>query len=276
MTLTLFNHESVSVSESRNRSSQYQHTYGGTVDGHGIRVRNVRTPFHLLFDLDLRDPAIDVRIPGISRLPLLYGFNYSGTTTDQQYFVRPDKTIDVFGIDSSSPDFGVEIPASFPETPISFENTKYDPKNAEDALSQLQVFGLNHLPASELERAISIAYDKWPGLDVYEDWSVYRDLTKKEYLELWGSPPFAQPGGVSRRCQNPLCGSITYQFARWIPVPFRGLAKHLLQRRALPALGHTYQEDSLRVFAMLNSAELVLIFSYCHLCHSIHVTNQAS
>ena len=177
MTLTLFNHETLSIREFRSTASPFGHTYGGTTAAHGFRVKNVKGAFHLLFDLDLNDPAIDVRIPGVSRLPLLYGLHFAGTTTDQQYIVHPDRRVEVFGLKGQSPDHDLEVPDAFPESPISLEKTAFDPAKADDALSYLQVFGLDHLSESELEKAIAKAYNKWPGLDVDENWSIYKDST---------------------------------------------------------------------------------------------------
>lgn len=248
MKFALFNHHSRGVYEGREKASPFEHTYGGTVDSHGIRIKNTRAPLHLLFELDLSDPAIDVRIPGVTRLPLLYGLHFTGEITDQRYIVHPDRSVEFFKLEGYSPDFGLEFPDAFPESPVSLERASFNPHKAEDALSCLQVFGLKHLSESELERAITIAYDNWPGLDVIEDWIVYKDLTKQEYLEFWGSPPFRQPGGISRSCDNPKCSSIT----------------------------HVSQQDSVRVIAMCKIRGILVIFSQCHLCQNIHVTNQTS
>ncbi len=84
----------------------------------------------------------------------------------------------------------------------------------------LQVFGLDNLSESELDRALEIAYDDWPGLDVIEDWVVYKDSTKREYLEFWGSPPFWQPGGLSDRCNIRICPSVNTSATGGFRFPF--------------------------------------------------------
>lgn len=263
--------------EGREYASSFGHTFGGTVESHGIRVKNTKAPIQLLFDLDLSDPAIDVKIPGVNRLPLLYGLHYAGQVTDQRYIVHPDRSVEFFGLKRYSPDYVLECPDAFPETSLSLERAGFDSQKAEDALSCLQVFGLRHLPALELERAITLAYDKyWPELSERKNQFEHKDLTKQEYLESEAISPFWQH--VNRFCDNPRCSSITYKVTGWIPFKVRGFMRKILCRGDWPIARDISRQESLREIGMweFEHQELLVIFSHCPLCNTIHVTNQTS
>ncbi len=276
MLLTLFNHSKRIVRDSKLAEGAFAHTQGGTLSSHGISIPELRTPFHLLYDLDLQDPAIDISIPNLDALPLLYGLHYMGTTSDQMYKVGPNRVITVLGHRELTADFDYDVPDSFPELRISFEIRQLDLSRAEDALSMLQVFGLDNLSESELDRALEIAYDDWPGLDVIEDWVVYKDSTKREYLEFWGSPPFWQPGGLSDRCNNPNCPSVKYECYGWIPFPVRGRMRTLLRRENWRFAPDVTQTSTLRIIASCEWDGILVVFRLCDACHYIHVTNQAT
>ena len=138
---------------------------------------------------------------------------------------------------------GADYAYFFDRAPAAIElvNRNLDLTKAEDALSMLQTFGLDDLDASELERALEIAYSGNFALDVDEDWDLYKDSTKQEYLEFWGAPPFWQPGGFGSYCMNPDCSG-----------------------------------ESLRVIGYCShGVSLLIVFQYCDKCHWIFTTNQA-
>lgn len=56
----------------------FDHWFGGPPVHTGVRFRNSATPLHLVYSLDLRDPAVGVTWPLAPRLPLYYGFRFDG------------------------------------------------------------------------------------------------------------------------------------------------------------------------------------------------------
>ena len=239
MNLEFFNYRDRCVLDSFPGGGRFHHSAGGTAQDTWLRNSGLVVPFDLLFTLDLADPAIDIQIPGVTRLPLLYGMNYLDEP-EQSYQVINDNTVQVRDARrlkyNRVEDYGVDRTPR----PIELIDRKLDLAKAEDALSMLQTFGLNELDEGELARAIEIAYSGDYPLDVVEDWIVYRDSTKREYLEFWGSPPFRQPGGFGSQCEGPNCSS-----------------------------------NSVRVIACCPFDALLVIFRYCEVCHCIFTTNQA-
>lgn len=60
----------------KNRPSPYQHSFGGEPRHKGIVPDDCVHPIHLLYTLDLSDPALELQIAGIRWLPLFYSFQY--------------------------------------------------------------------------------------------------------------------------------------------------------------------------------------------------------
>lgn len=238
MKLTYFNHTKRRAYRSEPVSTPGPHTTGGSAS---TLVRNsLSVPFDLLFSLDLSDPAVDLDIPLDDQgLPLVYGLDYVGHHGDQRYSINSDGTVDVAEADEFQPD-GEHVPTNAEPQAMQLVDCQFDLSKAEDALSMLQVFGLSDLSEQELERALEIAYSSRYPLEVYEDWQVYKDSTKREYLEFWGSKPFWQPGGVSAFCSNNTCNG-----------------------------------QNACVFAACDTGRLLVIFRYCPDCQSILTQNQA-
>lgn len=75
-------------------SSRYSHAFGGPLQAPLPRYAAV--PFHLLYDLDLRDPALDfLEMEGIDRLPFIFPLRYNGA--DVAYRVKPGGKVEFFG-----------------------------------------------------------------------------------------------------------------------------------------------------------------------------------
>ncbi|MEO1529538.1 MAG: hypothetical protein AAFX06_29290 [Planctomycetota bacterium] len=244
MYLTLYNHSERGALEPRDVQGEYQHTRGGSAMESWLRNESLPLPFDLLFTLDLADPSVDLQIPGIKRLPLLYGMNYVEYSGDQSYRVTAEGTATILGSKNLTPNQGEPLIEAVAEAPVDFVDVGLDLSKAEDALKMLQVFGLGDLDESELQRALDIAYGDDYNLDVLEDWIVYRESTKQEYLEFWGSQPFWQPGGASDTCDTPDCPSGTH-------------------------------DSSVRVIAQCQVESLLVIFRYCNVCHTVFTLNQA-
>ncbi|MFN7894240.1 MAG: hypothetical protein ACK5OC_28390 [Pirellula sp.] len=239
MELTFFNHKKRRAYRSAPASGPARHLIGGSGEAVLYQSR-LSVSFDLLVSLDLTDPALDLEIsPNVGRLPLVYGIAYVGNHGAQRYNVLSDGTVKIADENALAPD-GEHVPSNKEERGIELVDCKFDLSRAEDALSMLQVFGLDDLSEREIERALKIAYSGRYALDVYEDWIVYKDLTKKQYLEFWGAPPFWQPGGISTSCSNEICDG-----------------------------------QNVRVFATCDIGSLLVIYRHCPDCQSILVSNQA-
>jgi hypothetical protein len=238
MDLEVFNYRDRCVLDGVLGSGRFQHSAGGTAQDTWLRNSDLEAPFDLLFTLDLSDPSIDIKIPGVTRLPLLYGMNYLADA-DQSYHVINDDTVQVRDARPLKPNRDGDYGVDGTQRPIELVDRNLDLAKAEDALSMLQTFGLNDLDDAELARAIEIAYSGNYALEVIEDWIVYKDSTRREYLEFWGSPPFWQPSGFSSKCERSHCSG-----------------------------------SSVRVIACCPFGELLVIFRYCEVCHWIFTTNQ--
>ncbi len=217
MPLSLFDHRKLRhYRELHAVSGPFDHWFGGRISDFGIRFVNVDdVPLHLLYSLDLVDPSVPVEIPGVTRLPLLYGFRCMSVDTTFIYRALNDTEVELidptlFSDDADIPYAG--YPRHFPASPISFCRERYDPTVAEDALALQGIFGLDGLSGSEMARAIQIAFSekRYDG-SVYEyahverpKASEYANWTDEQVLRHFGCAPFIQDA-PSGSCANPDC-----------------------------------------------------------------------
>lgn len=290
MPLSLFDHRTLSHYHERSgHSDRYGHSFGSDLASKGIRIVNSEKPFHLLYHLNLADPAIGLSIPHVHWLPLCYGFAYASKNADFIYRVLNDNEIkliapDSLDFDPDSPYPG--YPTVFPESPLTFLKQPYDPGVAEDALGLAAVFGVEQLPEGEMQRAIELVrqqglLEEWTKSGTFADWSP-KDLLRSMYKE-----PFAQ-GAPLKNCENPSCtaeiayrsDSISYSLPKEMFPDFddADLEMHLEAR--------DIRRDSRHVFALHQPAEndtqlwgdpyVQLIWDICEECHCISVTNQCT
>ena len=241
MSLTYFNLNQRKAFQPSSAASPFKHRIGGDSSEVMLQRDALTVPFDLLATLDLSDPALDrTRLPNVVKLPLVYGIDYVGYHGEQRYTVQEDGKVEIANTNSLKSD-GDHTPPWKPTSEfVSLVDCDFDLSRAEDALTMLQVFGLKDLSEDELNRALEIAYSDEYNLDVMEDWIVYRESTRQEYLEFWGSCPFWQPGGVSTSCTKPGC-----------------------------------KGDDAQVLATIDIGRLLVIFRYCPDCQSTLAHNQA-
>jgi hypothetical protein len=103
------------------QSPKYHHYFGGPLDlSVGGLPKNER-PLHRVVTLDLTDRRLDVRIPGLSRLPLVYGFVYSSPVFKYQILSEGKVRIIEMSPRTSSDDWPYEnYPDQFGVKPLAF------------------------------------------------------------------------------------------------------------------------------------------------------------
>ena len=126
-----FNHETLQYFRGIDeRSGPFHHIFGGTAADFGYRFINLEHPFHLIYRLDLSDPAIGVKLPGIDYLPLVYGFHYAEYGGEFTYRVSTNGEIAILkstGGLSWNPNFPYGgHPRSFPRRKLSLRQQAYD------------------------------------------------------------------------------------------------------------------------------------------------------
>ncbi len=288
MPLTLFQHDSLRCfREVANAPDRYGHTFGGDPIAKGLRFVNLDEPFHLLYHLNLADPAVGIQLPGVTWLPLCYGFGYSYRDADFIYRVPNDMDVEliapnelVFDPDSPYDNY----PAWFPESSLHFAPLPYDPKRAEDALSLAAILGIEHLPPEELQRAIQLVDQEGLLARWKRDWEGWEpeDLVRCMHKE-----PFMQ-GPPSKSCDNPDCtAEIEYRSEPYTHTIPEDLMPHCTpEERTIHMEARDVRRASKRVFALHQPAEderllwhdpfVQLIWDICEECGCISVTNQCT
>lgn len=281
MPLSVFHHSRFSHYRSvEGTSGPFQHSFGGDPASFGLRFVNVDRPFHLIYRLDLSDPAISIQLEGADYLPLVYGFHYAAFNGTFIYRVLNNLEIEVvkpaeLNYDPDFPYAG--HPPSFSASPIALQQVAYDRTVAEDALALQGVFGLDGLSASELARAVSIARSRYSRTD-FPDW------TDDERVSILGHAPFIQ-GKPSKSCDNPDCtAEIAYRMEAFeIDLPEFA---DVVGEEPIRVEARDVRVDSMRVIAfhqpepddtlIWGDPFVQMIFEFCDCCHCIRVSNQCS
>jgi hypothetical protein len=287
--LSLFDHRHFTCVRSVNTPPfHFNHTYGGRPDSHGLRFVNLDRPFHLIYRLDLADPTIPVRIPGVSHLPLVYGFRYAAYEGTFVYRMLNEMEVEILAPTELAfdPDFPYRgHPAVFPSAQIGFSQICFDPSSAEDALLFQGIFGLDKLSESELTRAIRIAMADG-SYDCYSRNQIPgRTLTDEEIVRSHGCAPFMQTA-PSKSCSNPECtAEIAYHVDAFEYELDQATAK-LLGRETQKLEGFDIRVDTMRVIGlhepdpddelMWGDPYVQMIFEFCDCCHCIRVSNQCT
>ena len=199
---------------------------------------------------------------------------YVGNHSDQAYRVVSNRKAEITDHNRLTPDYEDPRIEATEEAPIVLVDVGLDTTVAEDALELLQVFGLDDLDESEMQRAISIAYSDQYNLSGYKEWNEDSDFSQRSYLELMGVQPFWQ-GGVTDRCENSKCSSVTYDRTAFVPFPVRGWLRGVFFREDWRFAGDVQRKRSVRVIAKCEVAHLLVIFRYCDECHTVFTCNQA-
>lgn len=278
MTLSLIDHATLSVfREKTGVADDFGHSFGGSPESVGIRFANIRQPMHLLYRLNLADPAVAVELPGVTWLPLVYGFSVHVYEGELIYRVVNDSEIQL--ITKLDPNWEPEYPydgypMAFTKTSVSFAKQKYNPTVAEDALQWSGILGVEHLPDSEIQRAVKILQN-----DGTTEWS-------PEEIRNEHQAPFMQ-GAPSKSCENPTCTAKVIEHVEEYEQPVVDpYVRKMLGRDTYTAGGYDIREDSMRVFAfhqptanddiIWDDPYVQLVFEICDCCKCIRVSNQCT
>ncbi len=236
-------------------SGAFAHTFGGPSDRVGASPAECGgRRIHLLFRLDLSDPAVPIALPGVRFLPLYYCFDfrvnelgYRLTTDGAMTTYFPENEPNVSGHEQWPAD---DYPAEFPRSPARVEPVRYDPADPADAAAFAGVFGVGGLSpenradfgARAAEFAELFGFDP-PGTD-------------DELAELLPAP-FAQ-SRPSGRCPNPDCD------AHRSGERLRSIA--LVSGEPVPGVRPWGD----------HGAGVQVVFESCPHCHAVLATNQAT
>ena len=195
--------------ERSGRAGKFGHTFGGTCEQFDLQIENTASNIHLVYRIDLSDPAIPLKSPSVNYLPLLYCF---AGQLECSYLVLPGNKVKILDPISDVGEPPFEVPRSFPPAVISFAKQHYDPTNADDVMQLKGVFGWDELSKSEKARALELARSlssltESDGID--ENW------TYETVIDCMYEPPFAQ-GDPVERCKNPDCEKSDPEVTQWM------------------------------------------------------------
>jgi hypothetical protein len=114
------------------QTGPYTHWFGGTPTHQGVVPPGREHPVHLLYDLDLNDPALGLasHFPHVSRLPLYNALQYN--CCDMVYSVERDDAIRILALTNpETPQWYADhpfdnYPAAFPRKPVVAEPVSAD------------------------------------------------------------------------------------------------------------------------------------------------------
>src|SRR5262245_45899839 len=77
----------------RGKKSRFGHSFGGAAEYDGLKRFKGQPPAHLLFRLNLSDPAVGINLPGVQWLPLLCAIRYGAC--DLGYRILSDSSVKI-------------------------------------------------------------------------------------------------------------------------------------------------------------------------------------
>jgi hypothetical protein len=254
MPLTIFHAESKRIFRAeRGKVSPYGHIFGGEAHYRGMSAFEHQPPVHLLFRLNLDDPAVGLTLPEARWLPLLCAIRYGAC--DLGYRVVSDGAVKILHQSATTAWDGFPYegyPGRLPAEPIVLAEASYDPGNPRDALRYAGVFGYGALSAVQFSGLARFVV----GEGIFDPMFMDRE-TPEEYLREGNGFPFAQ-GPPVESCPEPTC-------------PNHGRASSL---RTLAI----FREDEGRSRQLWgpNCGSLQIIYQVCPSCNAIRTTNQCT
>ncbi len=183
----------------RGVASPFGHMFGGSAEYTGMTAYPQQPAVHVLFRLNLNDPAVGIRLPNTQWLPLLCAIRYGAC--DLGYRVESDSRVRILHQKEQKPWDGFPYdayPESLPAQKVALEETPYDPTNPKHALRYAGVFGYDALTPEQ--RADLARHVVEVGLFVP---GIMDSQTPEEFLEQNGWP-FVQGPPVDD-CPDPSC-----------------------------------------------------------------------
>jgi len=224
------------------KRSKYRHTFGGPPRHKGLRFRGREARVHLLYDLDLDDPLVPIKLPRAGRLPLYYPF--AGDVFNIGYQVLADDEVRVLSLDESYGDSELDLSLphdefpdkAFPEMPVKLEPIEYQAYRAMVLAGKQNEFGMLSENMSEADEAQLRQLD-WPA----------------SFAQLGGLHWLIQ-GPPESVCPNPECKCHEQEWPRMVVFA-------VIWDRAIPGFSFWYNDY------------VQMIFEICTECLSIQTTN---
>ena len=91
----------------------YEHRFGGPLELVVADFPDEQRPLHRVLTLDLTDPRLEIRVPSVRLLPLLYGFVFDGC--ELRYQILSDKEVQVLELSRTIRNTLSRCPWLFPD-----------------------------------------------------------------------------------------------------------------------------------------------------------------
>lgn len=254
MNFTVYHQEARRVFRGvRGKKSPHGHCFGGAADYAGLTANEGQPPVHLLFRLNMADPAVGVTLDGVQWLPLLCAIRYGAC--DLGYRVLSDGVIKILYQEEAEAwdDFPYDGYAEkLRSQPMSLVEARYDPGNPRDALLCAGVFGYDALTPVQFDKLVRyVVKHRMYDPDIF-GWK-----SPEEYLREGNPWPFVQ-GPPNRACPEPSCAN--------------------RQRRGSLRTFAIFEEEEKKVRKLWgpNCDGLQIVYQICPLCGAIHTSNQCT
>jgi hypothetical protein len=241
----------------RSKKSRFGHSFGGATDYGGLKRFKSQPPVHLLFRLNMTDPAVGITLADLQWLPLLCAIRYGACHLG--YRILSDSAVKILYQNESKAWDGFpynDYPDKLPEQSLILKEVKYNPNKPKDAYVLAGIFGSEVLTPRQFARLASFLVEEelYPEPELYGgEWE-----SPEEYLRIAHCWPFVQ-GRPHEACPDRNC-------------PNHG------------------QRGSLRIFAVFEEREkevhrflwgpggpfLQIIYQICPKCSAIRVSNQCT
>jgi hypothetical protein len=242
----------------RGKKSPFGHAFGGAADYSGLAYSEDQPPVHLLFRLNMDDPAVGVRVPGVQWLPLLCAIRYGAC--DLGYRVLSNDAVKILHHKETKPwdDFPYEgYPEKLPAKPLLLQPGDHDPDRPKDAYVLAGAFGSEILTPGQFARLTHFIVEN----ELYQDpdmiggwWESPEQYLRDPEAFSW---PFVQ-GRPDQNCPDQTC-------------PNHG------QRGALRTIA-VFEEDKSEARRLWgpHCENLQIIHQICPQCAAIRVSNQCT
>jgi hypothetical protein len=230
------------------------HVFGGPPLHRGVVPPGCKRPMHLLFEFDLSDEELGLRIPGVTRLPLYYPFFHWTEAVGYRVVSETEIKVLTRGHQERDPD-DPESPASaqLPFRSAEVFDPGFDLLDPEFALSYTGIFPLDSLSKQDQKRMCAAMKQRYHELTGLEP-----PRSVAELVYYFGSWPFWQ-GRPQDPCPDPTCPNHTVEGSMHVL---------LLMRETRLGAGVQLFDGYGRYTR--------IIFLICPRCHALIATNECT
>lgn len=232
---------------------RYGHYLGGSADDLKLTPAPA-VPLHLLFRINLEDPAIGLTLSGVKWLPLLCAIRYGAC--DLSYRVVSDSEVSILHLEQKEalPDFPTaNYPASFEKLPIELATDGYNPDDPRSAWGFSAIFGTAHLNDDQKQQIVNLIRETGE----YKEFRHSAEQTPLDFVAGNTGGPFFEFKPLDP-CPDAQCSNSSVEGS--------------LRTFALYMAGGAFHETLWGP----NHADVQVIYQICPLCQAIHVSSQTS